>query len=276
MKEGYATRRSTPRGGFTLAEMLVSIGILALLVGILIVGAKAIFASQARSSARQQMVLIASAIDRYATFWPKWEAGGVAVSRRGWPDHIAGRLFDATRFSTIPQFNDDVSFDPATDAFNANMCLTYALTASAGQGPYLTLDDDRALIKDVREVFPSITNPLLPAKLGQTAARRAYALVDPWGTPYRYFWIYRDSETNAGQRAFRGVLPVDYGAFQSGTGPGGVGAPEMRQPDGSLKLAVGFVLESAGPDRQFGNVWKVSPSTAEIDAAEDNLVTKLP
>jgi hypothetical protein len=150
------------------------------------------------------------------------------------------------------------------DVLGGNVCLAYALTATAGHGPYLS-PDDTTILKDVLD--PGLMdafnrtgdaaairlNPLLPAWLNATsAARRAQVLVDPWGTTYRYFWIYRDAS------AYSGFLPV----------------PTALLTSLALRPAEGFVLESAGPDKRFGNVWKPSPSAPEIADAADNLTIK--
>ncbi len=298
MNERARTSRRTfcrRRRALTLLEALVSVTILAIVTGLVIVGSRALLASQNRSAARQQIALIADAVDRYAAAWPRWEIAGVVLADKGWPDHIAGRLFaeGGDTFAPIPNFNDfpgGLDFDltdpvvvPPTplnqDSLSANICLTYALTASSNKGPHLIVDDTAALLQSIAEVVPSITNPLLPAPAGLNAARqgtsgaqRAKVLVDPWGTPYRYFWVYRDFESNLAQRAYKGFLPVDYGAFLAGSGAGGADNPQMFQPNGQRKTAIGFVIESAGPDRTFGNVWKVSPTAQEINAAADNLI----
>lgn len=144
--------------------------------------------------------------------------------------------------------------------------------------------DDNALLKDVTnpvllegfhktgDTGAVLANPLLPGYVGgPSAARHAQVLVDPWGTPYRYFWVYRDAEPDPGARAYRGYLPVDYGAFLLGDGAdGGVDNAAFYQPDGTRKTAVGYVLESAGPNKKFGNVWKIDPFAPEYRDAADN------
>lgn len=44
----------------------------------------------------------------------------------------------------------------------------------------------------------------------------------------------------------------------------------------ATQVAAGYVLESAGPDKRFGNVWKINPTTQEIADAEDNPVIMHP
>jgi len=269
--------RDSRRQGFTFAEILVVIGIIAVLIGIVVVGAQNVQKSQSRTVARQQIALIASAIDRYAGFWPSWKIAGSTITQRGWPDYIPGRLFEpsANGYQIIPTFNNDLnSFvagigsgvieqpnQPDTvvtgDVLGANICLTYALTAATGTGPYLQRDDAEALIKGVAQVDGTILDENLPARVGTTRARRAQALVDPWGTPYRYFWVYRDPETNPTTRAVKGFLAI-----------------ETADPsDARFRFADGYVLESAGPNRKFGDVWSDQPHTPQdIDEAHDNLI----
>ncbi len=247
------SRSAARRRGLTMAELLISLAIVGTLSVLVIVGAKALKASQARSVANQQMTMIAEAIDRYASFWPRWKTAGITVADQGWPDHIPGRLFDQMVFDTIVPFNDDLQFDIllADDALSANVCLAYSLTETSGSGPYLDLDDDGALFKDIGQVAPTV-DPLLPAITGQGQARRARVLVDPWGTHYSYFWAHREPNSAAP----RGILPV----FTADTA------------HAAFRKADRFVLESAGPDRKFGNVWRLNPSQRETNEAFDNLV----
>ena len=170
--------------GFTLVEVLTVLTILLVLVGIVVLGAKAIRESGRRTTAQEQLALIGKAIDEYASYWPKWKTAGVVVAERGWPDFIGGRLFDPTVFVTIIPFNDHLTFkgyyttagvkDPVSgvrrplpidrnpdyvgigDVLSGNICLAYSLTAASGKGPYLA-DNDRAVLKDV-------TDPGLPQR----------------------------------------------------------------------------------------------------------------
>ncbi len=252
-RRSETSRSAALRRGLTLAELLISLAILGTLSVLVIIGTKALLRSQARSVANQQMTMIAGAIDRYASFWPKWKIGDVTIADQGWPDYIPGRLFDQAIFDTITPFNDDLQFDIflPEDSLSANVCLAYSLTETSGGGPYLDLDDDGALFKDIGQVAPTV-NPLLPAVTGQGRARRARVLVDPWGTPYRYFWAYRESDPAAP----KGFLPVFTADIANA----------------SFRKADRFVVESAGPDRKFGNVWRLNPSQQEINEAFDNLV----
>lgn len=249
-----------------MTELLVTIGILGVLGGLVLLTSRMIYASQARSTARQQIALIAAAIDGYACFWPKWQAKDAAglsftIADRGWPDYIPFRLFAAPPFNVIPGFNNSPLFDVEDgvarttigedrvdkgDVLAANASLAYSLTAAVGDGPFLKLDDDRALLRDVRQVDVN-ADPLLPAPVG----RPAQVFVDPWKTPYRYFWVHRESA------AHKGYLPID---------------DASRIPtDPDFRIAIGYILESAGPDQRFGNVWKVGPSQQQINDADDNL-----
>lgn len=267
--------KAYPRGGFTLLETLVVIALIFILIGVLVVSGRAVFNYQRRATAQQHLAMVSRAIDQYAAFWPRWRAGATEVAEQGWPDFIPGRLFETNVFNTVPGFNDNLQFNindldrPITDlrgngdALDANICLTYALTASAGSGPYIKQDDasilkdleDPDLLRDIQQYGSTVTNPMYPALQGTASARRAQVLVDPWGTPYRFFWAYAASGTPPGPEAPRGFLPVR-------TADGG---------DAAFRVAEGYVLESAGPNRKFGNLWKLNPSEADFREAEDNL-----
>ena len=251
--------RATHRFGLTMVEMLIAVAILAVLASVVLVASKALSKSQARASANQQMASIANAIDRYAGFWPRWEAGRELLADRGWPDHIPGRLFSTTFYKQVQDFNNDGDFDVMDgitigssaagggadrvgrgDVLSANIALTYALTTGVGAGPYLKLDDERALIQPAES----------PARLPKPNGGPSLMLVDPWGTPYRYFWVCRVPDSK------KGYLPVT----------------SMNLSDPDFSKADGYVLESAGPGGRFGNVWKKNPSRRETDEASDNIV----
>lgn len=273
-----------------MAEILVAMTIIAVLVGMVLVAVKTLRNSGRQAAAEDQLALITKAIDQYAAFWPKWKVGSTTVAEQGWPDFIAGRLFDKAVFQEIKRedkplksliFNSDLTFNvldgiirPTNrdyvgigDVLSANICLAYALTAGSGKGPYLE-PDDQTLLKDITdpqllESFAAIgggqdqtvlQSPCLPGYLAlpQAGAKHSLVLVDPWGTPYRYFWAYRDNT------AINGLIPVI----------------TADPTNAAFRPAVGYVLESAGPDRRFGNVWRANPTVQEHDDAEDNLIVK--
>lgn len=279
------------RRGFTMLELMVAIAIIVALVSLVIVGARAAHNYSRNSNAQQQIKLIANAIDAYASFWPRWTVGTVVVAEKGWPDFCPGRLFASTV--------NGGPFAPAADGFNANVthdndygnsgisynaagdmvivegdvehaaeCLAYALTATSGKGPY---------IKDeltVGELHAAHATEFYPSLAGENRSRGEF--MDPWGTPYRYFWVYRDPAGPQG--GGKGLLPVNYGAFRPGSGVGGVNTSGVTgfyfnfNSQTLPKTAIGYVLESAGPDKRFGNVWKANPTQKEIEDAADNLM----
>lgn len=295
MTSGIATIRRTRGGrpltrerqspsflcGYTLLEMLAGLGILAILLTIVIVASRSMIGSQARTLAQQQLQLIAAGIERYAAYWPRPEIGGVVVADRAWPDPFPIRVFSSANYQSLSPFNDHVEFrltglgsgiiedtinytlpdrvvssdGTGGDVMAANVCLTYALLARSGSGPYLEDTDASAIIKRVSEVDGGSFLIQLPPATTGNANVPARVVVDPWGTPYRYFWVYRDSN------AYRGYLPVSTANSNSA----------------AFRKAVGFVLESAGPNRKFGDVWRIGvPPTVDLDEAADNIVISVP
>ncbi len=258
-------RHANAHRAFTMLELMVSVTIIIVLAGIVVFGSRSLRESRRRAMATQQMATIASAIDRYASFWPRWQAvfgtSELVIADRGWPDPVAGRLFDPSVFETVTGFNDHLSYDntnvtaaPPGDAINANSCLVACLTGQIGQGPFLTDKEGLTLVAANEFAFQA-TPQMYPPYLGLSGSGPRLILVDPWGTPYRYFWAFRD--TSAGSiPAYRGFLPVSTADVTS---------PSFRKADT-------FVLESAGRDKLFGNVWKSSPTVDEVDRAFDNLI----
>lgn len=282
----------TMRRAWTLLEILVAMGIIAVLTGSLLIGSRVVNSSRRGATARQQLQLIAAAIDRYAEFWPKWKIGSVTIADKGWPDAVPGRVFATCTstfgpFEEVMGFNDSVDFTSPADwidmtgnIFNANICLSYQLRASSGKGPFI--EDPRGVNLVTSETLVAVGSPriLLPGfdtscVASGGVARSAEAFVDPWESPIRYFWVYRESNRTS-PTSHRGYLPVDFAPITTGSGGYGVANPGFAQPDGSLKTAVGYVLESAGPDKKFGNIWKINPTAQEIADAEDNVMITRP
>lgn len=272
----------------SLIEVLVVVTILSVLVGGVLVSSRLIGDARKVSRARIQLNLISQAIEKYAEFWPAWRLFDPSVNQfrpiadKGWPDFIASRQFPSPPYSTVTNFNDGPpsiivplqEWNVASinrDLLASNACLVYALTAKTGKGPFFDTDDANLL--DLRTNKGGIAEPLFPS-LGSGAAESRKLVMDPWGTPIRYFWVYRDATPPAGNRAHFGYLPVDYGPFHVGAGAGNINDPAFYQPTGEAKVAVGYVLESAGPNRKFGNLWKFNPTAAEQDDASDNLILK--
>ena len=269
-----------------MLELMVAIAIIVALVSLVVLGARAAQNFSRKSNAQQQLKLLQNAIDQYAGFWQPWRVGSVVVAEKGWPDFIPGRLFssppynpalDNANFNTGPtslrydvddgitySANDEMTFGEGAAEFGIE-CLFFALTSSSGKGPYIK-DEMKGDLQSTHndEFYPTL------AAGGENISRGEF--VDPWGTPYRYFWVYRDDEPIAANRAIKGFLPVDFAAFSTVSGASNLGDPLFRTiPGGKYKTAVGYVLESAGPDKRFGNVWKRSPTQKEIDFATDNI-----
>lgn len=273
-----------------MLELMVAIAIIVALVSLVIVGARAAQNFSRKSNAEQQIKLIANAIDQYASFWPRWTVGNVVVADKGWPDFSPGRLFastanggpfpaDAGGFNASVTYDNDggnsgITYDASGemtivegDVEYSAECLVYALSSSAGKGPYIK-DEMKGDLQETHEteLYPTLSG---------TDNRPRGEYVDPWGTPYRYFWVYRDPAGPQG--GGKGLLPVNYAAFRPGSGVGGVNTLGVTgfyfnfNTQTVPKTAIGYVLESAGPDKRFGNVWKANPTQKEIEDASDNL-----
>lgn len=272
----------------TLTEILVVVTILSVLAGAVLVSSRLIGDARKVSRARMQLNLLSQAIERYAEFWPAWRLFDPSANQyrpiadKGWPDFIASRQFPSPPYSSVTNFNDGPpsitlplqEWSLASmnrDLLASNACLVFALSAKTGKGPYFDADDSQLL--DLRTYKGGIAEPLYPA-LGAAQASSRKLIMDPWGTPIRYFWVYRDATPASGNRAHFGYLPVDYGPYHVGAGAGNINDPAFYQPTGEAKIAVGYVLESAGPNRKFGNLWKFNPTPAELDDASDNLILK--
>ncbi|HWL94885.1 MAG TPA: prepilin-type N-terminal cleavage/methylation domain-containing protein, partial [Phycisphaerae bacterium] len=116
MRETTTIRGSTSdaclaaRRGYTLTEIVVVVGIISILLGIAIVSARAVYASRSRALATQQLATIAGAVERYASFWPRWEFGTIVVADKGWPDPFPFRAFNTGRYQAMPPFNTHVEY----------------------------------------------------------------------------------------------------------------------------------------------------------------------
>lgn len=296
------------RRGLTLVEILVAMAIIAILLSVLVVSSKAVLRSQSRNDAQQEIMMIAAAIDKYATFWPAWEIADnngrlVKVADRGWPDYLPARLFDTVSSQpayvidamdnfNVPGFGERYALDVQAQGtinansgliesngqadmltfgsvLNGNICLAYGLTTKTGKGPYLVLDDDNAMLRDVVSNVPAYASSALPQPItgiannlhANSAPGRKLMLVDAWGTPYRYFWVCRNMNTPSG------FAPV---------GDGDVNNPGIPNSLTGFHRAVGYVLESAGPDRKFGNRWWPNPTPEDRNEADDNIIVQRP
>lgn len=277
----------SPRGAWTLVEVLTAMAILTILLGVLLVGGKTVRNSRRGATAQQQLALLAAAVDQYANFWPKRQIGNIVIADKGWPDFIPGRVFGSCSggiglYEETAGFNDTVVMgagDPAwiddgTLALNANTCLAFQLLATSGKGPYIH-DREGANLRPGSEFTISASPPFYPqfdsacVPGSGTAGRTAEVFVDPWGTPIRYFWVYRDASSTS----YRGYLPVDFGPVLNDASAAGVQNASFQQvAAAALQTAAGYILESAGPNQKFGNLWKVNPTQTEIDDAADNVV----
>ncbi len=274
-------KRPPGRGAaaFTLVEVLIVVAILATLTGLLIVAASAVRGSMRKNQAESQLSILAGAIEQYTQAWRPWRHPdtNAVIAAKGWPDWSGWRLF-ATPGN--PQYSGQFNFDPSPTPINGapqrwldlndpdsaeftGECLAYCLTAESGGGPFLKEPPMDLYKRHDAKFYP--IRPIDDPNLRQSRAE----LLDPWyrdddndGEPdnsYRYFWVARDGGSETGWRAITSADPAQ--AVDPGLGLG----------DPFFWRAEGYVIESAGPDGRFGNIWKPNPTSQEKLEAEDNL-----
>lgn len=252
--------------GLTLVEIMIVIAILLILFSVVVVTGKMTRDSTKQSTAKRHLAQIAAAINQYAAYWPAWRIGSVSLADKGWPHFMPVEVFGAP-YIVQAGFNDynDLSGPPFpastwlssgaalnTVELNANEVLVYALTTTSGGGPYFKSDTHDGMQVALAANGNALFYPTQPGAGGVVRQR----FVDAWGRPFRYFWVYRDAN------AYRGYLPVRRADATDPNCP--AGAPNCAK-------AAGFVLESAGPDGKYGDVWQASPIASDIADADDNL-----
>jgi len=274
------TRRS-----LTLVELLVSVTILVLLAGALLTAGRAVQNSLRRGGAEARLKVLAEAMECYVRAWPPWLApDGSVAADRAWPNWSAWRVFDTTAgFATVGGYNDaatrtrdpsddDAPFDgddrdpasPRYDVVVAGETLLYALMASSLGRTCFDAETHRDLlrVREAASVLPAAVSYPLPTGVTDRYRFRRM-LVDPWGRPYRFLWVVRDVRSYSGWRAITSADSAD-GA-----------TPANVPPDPAavfFSRAEGFVLESAGLDGRYGNVWRPIPGTpAQQDSHRDVL-----
>lgn len=242
------------RPGFTLVEIMITIGIIVILIAILLPAINAVRIRAKVNSARSQMQMIAMAIDEYARFWPASRGGefaNQATSSKGLPPWAYA---DVWRFNNPDLYynyefpnNTDAPPPPAlpqdesrarelnvplaqmlhvhADIYQANECLAWCLTAQVGTGPFLKQPPSGL----VAFVPLGQANSLYPG-----SDKQRVRLYDPWGTPYFYCWV-RDSGDWILSSPVSQRLPI-----------GHVHVSELPGHTG-----FNFVLASAGPNRRF-------------------------
>lgn len=271
------------RRGLTLVEILVAVGLVLLIFALVAMTTKLVQATARRTRAAAQVQTLAAAIEAYSQAWPTWrDCGNSPVADRAWPHWSPYMLFPLQNCLTNPQYtyaapsaqilcgltsvnqrdmSDDDSIDPVgqptgrDDVGQSSACLAYSLSVPAA-GKKL-LDNPDTLFKVVNDrAYPRI------------AAAAPFEVIrlplDPWGVPLRYMWVVRDPDpTNpSGWRAI---------TFADANDPA---RPTNPNADPFYAAAQGFVLESAGEDGRFGNIWKRNPTPQEIEDAKDNATVR--
>lgn len=206
------------RRAFTLIEVLVALVILVVLVSIIAVAGTSIMRSQRINLTDTMMNAVNNAVADYARFWP---AGPHAT--KGWPEWDVHYLW-----SPADPLAYNVQQDPdrrgERDTNEPNECLTYALTAEVGTGPFLKKLPSKFLAipqggDDFNNRYSLPNHPVTGKPIGKGAP--VMRLVDAWGTPLAYQWLNKDN------------LPII---------------------ETSTSMADHVRIFSAGPDRQFGSV----------------------
>ena len=182
-RRGWHARRAIDRrrGGFTLAEILIAVSIIAVLVVLAVVATRAAIDSARKSTAQATMRMIMVGIEEYSRFWPASKR-----AKAGFPEWSTANLWGAG--SVTATLNEDRN-DPTLDKNEANECLAYSLLAEVGEGPYLRNAPDEvvaSLTQDFATRYPSLGSVATGVPVQQ--------LVDPWGKPYAYQWLDEDND----------------------------------------------------------------------------------
>jgi len=267
------------RRGLTLVEILVAVGLVLLIFALVALTTKRVQATARRTRAAAQVQTLAAAIEAYSQAWPMWrDCSNTPMADRAWPHWSPYMLFPLQDCGANPQYTyaapsgqvlcgltsvnqrdmtDEDNIDPVgqptgrDDVGQSSACLAYSLSVPA-VGKKL-LDNPDMLFKVVNDrAYPriAVAAPFEVIRLP----------LDPWGVPLRYLWVVRDPDpTNtSGWRAI---------TFADANDPA---RPTDPNADPFYSAAQGFVLESAGEDGRFGNIWKRNATAQEITDAQDN------
>jgi prepilin-type N-terminal cleavage/methylation domain-containing protein len=265
--------RTKKAPGFTLVEILVTVAILAILGTVTVMMVSGVNKKAKISQANSQMTMIGSAIEAFKDATGKYP---LAVPYDAWaadwdtatPDFIGIVGGDDWKEYFADEDTDDLP-DFKWDTTPANVYPTniQMLTFQLAQEP-----SANAILNRIKEntggreqVKMDVT--AMPEEKWQTATdlcelkhplddqlRKTFQLLDPWGTPYRYW--------NATTLKWAKEIA----------------SPKAAWPDSVIELLAeklqaanwGFFLESAGPDRKFGWVGD-STSILDVQEAEDNI-----
>ncbi len=154
--------------GFTLVEVLVVITILALLSAMAWAMTGYIKSSSMKKETETHVALIEASLEAY-----KADNGGVMPYGRGdeWSSHIIYRILSG-------DYNNDGRQDrDKTGKLMTAYCKTLAINSSPQDEIQQGLPAYRVKLAK---------SPDMPESILKTASKKRFAIIDPWGVPYRY------------------------------------------------------------------------------------------
>ncbi|MFN9368094.1 MAG: prepilin-type N-terminal cleavage/methylation domain-containing protein [Planctomycetia bacterium] len=237
-RSAAAAPRARGRSGFTLMELMVSISIIAILIGIVAGAAAAARAGQKRFKAAADIAKLDAVIQQHFTWCQSLRLPGggsraVLVARR-----ISGDMPDTWA---------DVEFmaQPANEAnFQSGPQRTYvgiwrSLRAANASSPSATVADAECLYMMVR--FGGLADCLACSDvdgigIGDTDGDGAMEFLDPWGNPIRFVLWPQQFQVPPGGAFFPDVSRTRPLIFS--VGPDGLGTTSVNS-GGNLVLTGG-------------------------------------
>lgn len=156
--------RAARRAGFTLVELMIVIGVIAVLAAVLIVSFGGVFSKRDDAVAKTTIETLSANLQSYQTKW------------HSYPSSTLAGLSAQTRVPIAVADPNDVNMGIET--------LVVALRSANNGGPYL----DRSLFgkDDFRKNIDADELPENAFGFPQGEALALFELVDPWGSPFVY------------------------------------------------------------------------------------------